>query len=176
MVYTPANGKKSSGCARALLILIFGVVLVFVLAYLTKEDAPETLAETPAASSPTHEETAPSLLDVPAIAGKRPDEVESVLGPANSKEETKQGPKHCYRDGAVEVVFIGGKADWITVNPASPLPFAKESLARLGIPASDPSFGNENVIRWEPCGDYVSVSLFPDAGRVDYASIKVTTK
>ena len=168
----PPQARKTSGCARAVVILIFGVLLVSVLTKLVKDQREEDAAET---SAPVETATE-SLPDIPVIAGEPPEEVAKVLGEPDSKEETNYGAKHVYQHGLVEIVFIGGKADWITVHPKSPVPFSKEALERIGIAAVEPSFSNQNVIRWEPCGDYVSVSLFPNAGRADYVYIKVATK
>ena len=179
LVYMPANERKSSGCARALLILIFGVLLVSVLAYVTrdspdKEEPIEAVGETVGQAPETKVQP---LLDIHDIAGRSADDVAKVLGQPASKEDTKEGPKLGYQDGAVEIVFIGGKADWITVNPKSPLPFSKEALSRIGLSAGDPTFSNENVLRWEPCGDYLSVSVFPtDGDNMNYVYIKAATK
>ena len=71
------------------------------------------------------------MLDVHAFAGKAQADVAKVLGAPSRKEKSKYGPKLSYRDGKVEVVFIDGKADWITVSGMSGVPFDSNSIERM---------------------------------------------
>ena len=118
------------------------------------------------------------LLDLKAIAGKSQKEVQAVLGAPDATEKTKYGPKLNYKGDTIEVVFIQGKADWITFTPKEIVPFTKDSLSVLGLPPKEPTFSNANVIRWEPSGSFVSVSMFPGASpnRLDYFYVKIATK
>lgn len=116
------------------------------------------------------------IANIPAIAGKSRAEVAKVLGKFASEEKTKFGPKLSYEKGKIEIVFINGKADWITVSGAADVPFDINALEAIGLKPVPPSFQGPAVIRWEPCGDYTSVSVFPANGKVDYAYIKVATK
>lgn len=70
------------------------------------------------------------------VAGKPKAAVEKVLGKADACETvspSKVGkvPKCVFKGGRVEVVFINGKADWITVRAPS-VRFDQEALAALG--------------------------------------------
>jgi hypothetical protein len=56
------------------------------------------------------------IVEIKRIAGKPEAEVSKALGPSAKCETIKQGKRCAYRDGQVEVVFIGGKADWMTIN------------------------------------------------------------
>ena len=92
------------------------------------------------------------VLDIPAIAGKSQDEVAEVLGSPSGRETTrhegKELPKVLYRNGDVEVVYVDGKADWITLY--NPLPLRQASLARLNLPVREPTFARRGlVMRWE---------------------------
>ena len=92
------------------------------------------------------------VLDIPAIAGKSEDEVAAVLGSPSGRETTQhQGkalPKVLYRNGDVEVVYVNGKADWITLYKAFPL--RQSSLAQLNLPIREPTFTRQGfVMRWE---------------------------
>jgi hypothetical protein len=98
-------------------------------------------------------------LDIKALAGKSPKEVQAILGAPESTEETKHGPKLTFKEESIEIVFIAGKADWICFTPIKTIPFTKAAMSHLGLPDREPTFSNEHVIRWEPCGDYISVSL-----------------
>jgi hypothetical protein len=115
------------------------------------------------------------MLDVHTFAGKAQADVAKVLGAPSRKEKSKYGPKLSYRDGKVEVVFIDGKADWITVSGMSAVPFDSNSIEALGLKPAVPNFKNEFVIRWEPHTTYKSVLVFPAGKFVDYAYIKVFT-
>ena len=50
------------------------------------------------------------------------------------------------------------------------------ALETLGLPSKAPTFSNDNVIAWEPFGEYKSVRVFPADGKVDYAYIQVLKK
>lgn len=117
------------------------------------------------------------LLDIKAIAGKSQKEVQALLGSPGATEKTKYGPKLTYKNETIEVLFIKDKADWITFTPKAAVPYSKESLSALGLPATKPTFSNANVIRWEPCEKFLSVSMFPGetAAKLDYVYIKVAT-
>jgi len=114
------------------------------------------------------------VLDIPAIAGKSPAEVEQTLGPPSGQEATKSGgrtyPKLFYRNGDVEVVYVDDKADWITLYEA--LPLRKESLLKLGLPVQAPTFARRGaMMRWEGnIPGIMAVHLFPS-----YVYINVRT-
>lgn len=117
------------------------------------------------------------VIDVSKIAKKTKAEVEKVLGKPSSEEQSKYGPKLTYQKGKVEVVYIQGKADWITISDLNALSFDEKVLQAVGIPTHKPTFKNENVIRWEPCGELLFVSAFPTTNqKVDYVYVKATTK
>ncbi len=116
------------------------------------------------------------VVDIPKIAGKEPAAVEKILGKSTGEEKTKQGKKLTYQKGKVEIVYINGKADWITVNDLKEIPFDDSAPNALGLEVGKPTFKGPAVIRWEPAGKFKSVAVFPLDGKVDYAYIKVTTK
>lgn len=61
---------------------------------------------------------------VTALAGKSEKEVAEVLGKPGTCSKIKNGPKCEHKDGQLEVVFIKGRADWITVNGLGKVPFS----------------------------------------------------
>jgi len=84
---------------------------------------------------------------VAAIAGRSPEEVEKVLGkPMFSGSVSPMGLATCpcqqknYQYGLVEVIYIGGKADWITVN----LP--KEKVDTVGAYMATQVFKNPDFV------------------------------
>lgn len=65
----------------------------------------------------------PLSIDISKIAGKTPTEVESILGRQTKselykllKESNCQCEKYYYLDGKVSIVYLDGKADWITIS------------------------------------------------------------
>ena len=100
----------------------------------------------------------------------------SGIGKPSKQEKTKSGPKLYYKDGKVEVVFINGKADWITVSGMSGVPFDANAIEALGLKPEPPTFKNSFLIRWEPHSTYHSISVIGLNGKVDYAYVQVVSK
>ena len=87
-------------------------------------------------------------------------------------------PKHVYRGGKIEIVFVDGKADWIILYDTAGLTFDKWALPKLGLPVHRPTYTNRpSVISWTNIANIQEVSLFGnESGRVSYALIVVRTK
>ena len=84
------------------------------------------------------------LFDIPKLAGKTEAEVEALLGEPVFCAKSESDLNCSFQEDEIEIVFIDGKADWITVNGAfrSPAYSQKvegktkaETLALLGDPA-----------------------------------------
>lgn len=116
-----------------------------------------------------------AIIDIPKIAGKAEEEAAEILGPPSSCENVKQGKKCFYQTGEIEVVFISGKADWITVNALDSAPYSEDALPLLGLERSPASFSNDFVMRWSGVPTLLEVSIFSARDHVDYAYIKTTT-
>lgn len=90
---------------------------------------------------------------VDTIAGKSEKEIEVFLGKPNKKEEVSPSGlpcscnKYTYIYGLIEIVYINGKSDWITINTKP-----GNALVKKG-------------------GSYQSVDFFDD-----YVYVKVSTK
>lgn len=141
---------------------------------------PPSTAHAATEKAPVVEKKAPSaagvIVDVLAIAGKTGAEVDRLLGQPSSVETTKNKgkslPVRLYRSGKVKVVFVEGKADWISVYELSPLPFAPTSLPALGLPRTDPAWRNAKVMRWTGISGLSEVSFFRgESHSVDYAYV-----
>lgn len=115
-------------------------------------------------------------LDVQLIAGKSKPEVASVLGKPLSCSPNKYGEKCSYENGAFEIVFIKGKADWITVEALDTVQYSANAITALGLQAAKPTFKNEFTIRWEHVQGLLEVAVFPEGSTIDYAYIKVSTR
>jgi hypothetical protein len=131
------------------------------------------------AEQPQAQDQVEVFLDVTAIAGESPDQVAQVLGtPTSTKETTVAGrdyPRHFYRGGEVEVIFVLDKAAWITIHPAEKLPFQKTALAALGLPVADPSLTHPlSLMRWKDYQELKEINFFANADRtIRYISVCV---
>jgi hypothetical protein len=117
-----------------------------------------------------------TLIDVPGIIGKSEAAVAEMLGQPTECTSTKHGRKCIYEKAETEIVFIKGKADWITVEGIDTLPFNKNTLGSIGIKTQTPSFTNDFTMRWEPLQGMRSISLFGVGGNADYFYIKAYTE
>lgn len=116
------------------------------------------------------------LIDVPGIIGKSETAVAEMLGQPTECTSTKHGRKCTYEKAETEIVFIRGKADWITVEGIDKLPFNQGTLGSIGIKAQNPSFKNDFTMRWEPLQGMRSISLFGSGSNADYFYIKAYTE
>jgi len=73
------------------------------------------------------------IVDVIKITGKSQKDVAAHLGKEILCGKSKYGKKCQYKKGETEVVFINGKADWITVEDIDNIPFSKSALSALGL-------------------------------------------
>jgi len=121
------------------------------------------------------------LVDVPTLAGKDEAAVAKLLGKPAGGDKTKYGPKKLYklRGTDVEVVFINGKADWLTITPSkdAPVPFGPACGQAIGIPAGiGPDHVTSQAITWNNAPGLLSVTASPAGGSVWYWYVKVKTR
>lgn len=116
------------------------------------------------------------VIDLPLIAGKTKAEVSKVLGQPVRVSQVKGGEKAHYTKGEVEIVFVNGKADWITVSAMGHVPFSAHALVELGLKESPPSLKNANVLRWQGLPGFLEIAVFPGQKNCDYAFIEVLTR
>lgn len=155
------------------------------------EPTPEVQAVEPAPPAAAPEAPSPPesdvVLDIPAIAGKAEAAIAEELGEPESCSSVKQGRLCAYRGGNVEVVFIDGKADWITIYGAdAPSPdhvaldgrVEPAALARLGLPSGTATSSPLALLFTGTVAGTVGVSLFNvslNDDTLSYAYVKVAT-
>lgn len=104
------------------------------------------------------------VLNVPAIARRSEVEVAQHLGPSDwgvPLTITPNGVKRFYRGGKIEVVFVDGVVRWIKLYTTGELPFAKEALAKLGLPVRRPAYENPpHALGWDDIPHLREVTLF----------------
>jgi hypothetical protein len=121
------------------------------------------------------------LVDIPLIAGKDEATVAKLLGKPIGSEKSKYGPQKTYKltsGGEVKVVYIQGKADWITVSPSPnvPVAFGPEAIRMLGLAPTTPSFLSPANIRWSNVNGLLEISIFPAGQNVFYWYTKARTQ
>jgi hypothetical protein len=116
------------------------------------------------------------VIDVPAIVGKSKSAVSSLIGQPSSCSSTKYGEKCLFPKGETEIVFIKGKADWITVEAIDNVPFNQAALNSIGLKSTKPTFKNDFTLRWSGISGLYEVSIFKGVNNCDYAYIKGFTK
>ena len=116
------------------------------------------------------------LIDIPSIVGKTKPEVSAIIGNPTFCGSSKYGEKCQFEKGETEIVFIQGKADWITVEGLDDKPFSNSTIVLLGFKPHSPTFSDSFSKRWEPLQNLRSVSLFKGESNSDYAYIKAYTK
>lgn len=118
---------------------------------------------------------ASSVVDIPKIAGQRMKQVGELLKAKPTCAKNKRGTKCDYNDSRIEIIFIDGKADWITVNGLEQVPFTDAAIVRLGFSEKSPVFRSPVVKRWNGLPGVLEVSIFKGQIGTDYAYIKVKT-
>ena len=99
-----------------------------------------------------------------------------ILGEPTNCSKSKYGQKCFYSVAETEIVFINGKADWITVEGIDNIPFNQKALKSIGIAPATPSFKNNFTLRWTSIQGFKEVSIFKGATNSDYAYIKAFTE
>lgn len=120
--------------------------------------------------------SAEQVVDLTQIAGKSESQVSTYLGKPESCSPSKYGKKCAYQKAETEIIFINGKADWITIEGLDHLPFNANLLSSLGLKPASPSFSNSHTLRWNSVQGILEVSAFKGASLSDYAYIKVLTE
>lgn len=119
-------------------------------------------------------------LDIKSIARNTEAVVEKLVGqPENCELLTVSKHRKCYYlDDKLEIVYINGKADWITYYPEN-TKFHSASLLKFNLdPTIKPSFFRDHVIRWENSQyGLKEVSIFPGAGgNISYIYVKSSSR
>ncbi|GAA4028758.1 hypothetical protein GCM10022409_11070 [Hymenobacter glaciei] len=127
-----------------------------------------------------------ALINISDIAGKSLAGVEKKLGKPDNVEKARPSGTPCtngeckkafFQGGHYEVLFINGKADWITINNVSGFDLNSGSIKLLGLPSVQPAFTSSSVVRWTNIKGIKEISFFNNGSdKIDYIYIKVKTK
>lgn len=127
----------------------------------------------------------PVVVRISEVIGKSRKEVKDLLGSEDKTEKVSPSRTPCkptpcdkvfYQNEKYAIVFMNRKADWITVNNLSDIPFEQASVDLLGLPVAEPSFSNNNVKRWEEFNGIHEIMIFNNGtGQVNYVYVKAVT-
>ncbi|MDD3762026.1 MAG: hypothetical protein PHP86_01885 [Nevskiales bacterium] len=114
----------------------------------------------------------PLQVDVTAFAGRPRAVVESLLGRPQGCEASMYGER-CRYAREVEIVYVDGRADWMTVRyPYGRIALAPAALAAIGLSPVEPHQVGSFSLRWQAIGGLHDVELVGDESGVLYARIK----
>jgi len=116
------------------------------------------------------------LVNIPELVGKTPKQVASILKKPESCSKIKYGERCNYSVAETEIVFINGKADWITVEGMDSITFNQNALNSLGITPDKPTFKNSFSLRWTSIKGIREITIFKGTKDSDYAYIKAFTE
>jgi hypothetical protein len=121
-------------CEIAILALFLMALMIIV----------KPIPQNPAAGQLAVQEAAGVLFNIPKLAGKTQSEVEALLGEPVFCAKSESTLNCSFQENEIEIIFINGKADWITVYGEFRSPAYRqqiegktkaEVLALLGDPA-----------------------------------------
>lgn len=142
-----ATAQDCPYCAKmpAIVKAEIAVLVLFLMALMvTVKHIPQNPTVQQLAAQEAESIAAWALFNIPKIAGKTEEEVEALLGEPVFCAQSESARNCSFKENEIEIVFIDGKADWITVYGAfrSPAYHQKiegktkaEALALLGDPA-----------------------------------------
>lgn len=115
-------------------------------------------------------------LDLATFAGKPTDAVRDVLGEPQRCEPALHSERCRYPLEGIEITYIDGRADWITLPLRySDAPFAEALLARYGLPARAADEVDEHQYVWRQLGGYREVRLVGSGSEALFLRVKVQT-
>ncbi|MEI6067187.1 MAG: hypothetical protein WCP96_07600 [Methylococcaceae bacterium] len=115
------------------------------------------------------------VIDIKTISGKKEEQVSKFLGSSNC-QKSEYGKTCYYEKSGSKIVYIKGVADWLTLRGMDNVAYGNNAISAIGLQESNPTFSNENVIRWENVGAYKEISVFPAGNKVFYIYVKTNTK
>lgn len=123
------------------------------------------------------------IFKIKSVAGRGPSEVEAVLGKPIRKESYsvsgRPATKQFYKEGLVEVVYIQGKADWITVIFLGNIPMPDNSMSILelvGLPPGEPSHQSPGrLLRWDNFEGFRTINTGGTDGKAEFLMLCKTT-
>lgn len=113
------------------------------------------------------------LFRIAEVAGRAEAEVAAVLGPPWQCESSRYSRRCRYSPGATEVVYIEGKADWLTVTALGDAPLDDQLLMRIGLQPAPAGTASDQERVWLTLGGLREVHAYGTPDRAQFLRIKV---
>lgn len=113
------------------------------------------------------------LFRIAEIAGRTEAEVAAVLGPPWQCTSSRYSRRCHYAPGSTEVVYIDGKADWLTVTALGEAPLDEQLLMRIGLQPVRPGTASGEEWVWASLGGLREVRAYGTPERAQFLRIKV---
>lgn len=125
-------------------------------------------------------ENVASKIQLRELSGKTVENVETILGKGKLESKwkderagCKECPKYVYKNGSIEVIYIKGVADRITLNGLNEYDYPQGALQALGIESVNADFSNDIVTRWKNIPGFIEISAFNGLNnKIDYVLVK----
>jgi len=154
-------------------VLVVGIVVVTAAVLWWQRSAPrDDYDYARAFEQPADDGATAVQVDVIPFAGALRAKAEEVLG-APQRCEAALASERCRYAHGVEVVYIEGRADWITVQLGyERYPLEPSTLAAVGLPVAEPSITTQHELIWSGHAGFKSVQLVGDENGATYVRIK----
>lgn len=113
------------------------------------------------------------LFRIAEVAGKTEAEIAAVLGPPWNCESSHYSRRCSYAPGSTEIVYIDGRADWLTVTALGESPLDDQLLMRVGLKAAKPASSSDEERIWTDLPNLREVRAFGTPERAQFLRIKV---
>ena len=113
------------------------------------------------------------LFRITDIAGRSEAELVAVLGPAFDCQSSLYSRRCRFETGATEVLFIAGKADWLTVQAPGATSFDAAVLGRIGLEPRKPDQATAGELVWTDIAGLREVRAIGDGNGLQFLRIKV---
>jgi hypothetical protein len=113
------------------------------------------------------------LFRIADIAGRSEAEVAARLGPPWDCEASRYSRRCRYAPGATEIVYIDGRADWLTVRALGEAALDDEVLKRIGLLPKPAGTVVEDERVWSDLAGLREVRAVGHGGRAEFLRIKV---
>jgi len=113
------------------------------------------------------------LFRIADVAGRDETGVAAVLGPPWQCASSRYSRRCSYAPGATEIVYIDGKADWLTVTALGDAPLDEQLLMRIGLQPTPPGTASDEELQWTSLGGLREVRAHGTPERAQFLRIKV---
>ncbi|WP_295687470.1 hypothetical protein [uncultured Nevskia sp.] len=162
--------KNFSKLAVLAVVIVIAAAVTF---WLTRERHGDEDYDYAAAFESLDPASGAPLFRIADVAGHTEAELAVVLGPPWDCESSLYSRRCRYAPGSTEVVFIEGKADWLTVRSPGEVEFNASALTRIGLVEKKPDQSTAEELIWTNLAGLREVRAVSNGDGVQMLRIKV---